>query len=206
MKWDEEPRTIVNQPLDTITGPVTIPAIQAVITGVLVGLFIGVLLLWLKASFWFPAWVLSTIGGILLSWLAYRGRWQYVIETVMGVDINHDGVIGVPMKHTMRVELVEDNGRHVEIIDLPVADKLPVLARGLLAGEPFSGRRWSVDVDTFTQPEFKQVQDAFLKRNLARWNSARDHRQGVSLTREGAAVCKKLADPTALPHWNEPTP
>jgi hypothetical protein len=151
------------------------------------------------------------VGGFLYSWLSYRNRWQYVIERIMMVDLDQDGYIGMPPvqqqiqepPRTIRVELVQRDGHQVDYIDLPYPDKQPLLAQGLLAGEPFSMRKWAVETNLFSQNEFHIVQDEFIRRKLAIWKND-DHRQGAELTLAGKAVCRGVINKDRpLPHSPE---
>ncbi len=183
-----------------ITAPVTIPLLQSVITGILAGIAAGVLVGVLRVGFsaWaagFSTWALVTLGA----WLSFRGRWQVVIERALGVDLNHDGVIGEPElppqpePQSLRVELLQEGGRRGDWIDLPFPDKLPALAAGLLEGRQFTQTVWTGGGRLYSRAEFEAVRGEMLRRGLARWKNPQAPAQGAELTPAGRAVLRKLA-------------
>ena len=94
----------------------------------------------------------------------------------------------------MRVILEEDQGRHIEFIDLPHADRLPVLAAGLLAGRSFNQAAWTGAGGLFSRAEFDQLRDVLIERGLAAWKNPNARAQGVELTAAGRAVMRRLAE------------
>lgn len=198
----EEIKTVTQKQTDgvnNVTGPVVIPLLQSVITGVLAGLVVMVILLWAKAPWWFPASILAMVGVMFISWQAYRNRWQMVIESFLGVDLNGDGYIGAPQAAPLaldpspiRVELVQDAGQHTSLIDLPASpEQLQALVTGILRGKSFTLNAW---LGTFTRPEFETLRDVLIMRGLARWKNENVHHQGADLTPAGKAVFKRLAE------------
>lgn len=193
---------------DGVTGPVVVPLLQATVTGVLVSLCAVTLIHYLApGAALFPPFLLIWTGSTLLSWLTYRARWQYVIERVLGVDLDGDGHIGAPVYNPpppVRVVLEQEQGRTVDFIDLPYADRLPQLAAGLTEGRTFTAGTFN---HILHRTEFEVLRDELIRRNLARWKNERAHAQGAELTPAGKAVMRRLADqhtPTpTLPAYDE---
>jgi hypothetical protein len=201
---NESRQTIVNQPLDSVVGPVLTPLLQAIITGFLFGLVVGLTALFLHWDIWFPAWILSWVGSTLIAWIKWRGRWQWIIERVLGVDLDGDGQIGVPAPAPLRVEISENSGHNMKFIDLPYADRMKQLADGLLNNEPFSLRHWQQERKLFTQGEFANLQDVFIRAGLAKWKNPEAKQQGIAITHYGWATCNQIVHgerPPALPSW-----
>lgn len=188
-----------------IVGPVTIPLLQSIITGFLAGLCALALVLAAGA----PVNALAAGGVVFVlvtfgSWMVYRGRWQWVIEQYLGVDLNHDGFIGEPEPgrvEPVRVEIVQDGGRQVDFLNLPCPEKIPLLAAGLLQGRAFAQSVWTGQGALFTRNEFETIRAELLKRGLVRWRKEGAPGQGVDLTPAGRAVFKRLAEssPALLP-------
>lgn len=140
-------------------------------------------------------------AGLLLAFVYAFKRLFYFVEIALGVDLNGDGFQGEPEPepeprsvHEMRVILEEDQGRHIEFIDLPHADRLPVLAAGLLAGRSFNQAAWTGAGGLFSRAEFDQLRDVLIERGLAAWKNPNSRAQGVELTAAWRAVMRRLAE------------
>lgn len=193
---------------DGVTGPVIVPLFQAGVTGILIALCAVSLVHYLApGTALFPPFLLVWTGSTLVSWLAYRARWQYVIERVLGVDLNNDGYIGAPSiqvapyaeppvitPQVMRVIL--DQEHVTDFIDLPYPEKIPQLASGLLEGRTFKAETFN---HLFHRSEFERVRDEMIRRGLATWKNERAHAQGVELTAAGRAVMRKVAEDRHTP-------
>lgn len=95
---------------------------------------------------------------------------------------------------TVRVELSENRGARLNLIDLPAsAEQLAALARGLLDGLPFSEAQWSGGGGLFTRSEFAALRGELIRRGLARWNSPGTPARGAALTPAGRAVMRQFA-------------
>lgn len=176
---------------------VGIPLLQSLVTGALCGMSITALCWALE---WPNPGKLGLVGSLLITtgmWAASLSSWMRRIERILGVDLNGDGYIGqVPMAappESLRIEVIHDQGRSAQFIDLPSPDKLPLLAAGLLAGRQFSQSVWTGQSGIFSRSEFEELRAELLKRNLARWKNADSPSQGVELTPPGRAVFRRLA-------------
>lgn len=99
---------------------------------------------------------------------------------------------------TVRIELIQEAGRHVQIVDLPIDnDRLCILADGLAAGGSMSEAIWTGAGQPFTRAEFRQLRDEFIKRGWAAWRRPDSPAQGVILTKAGMAVMRHLSGQAA---------
>lgn len=191
-----------NQPArELLTEGVIIPLLQALTTGAFSGLAGLALSFWLALPFWqmgFTGFALAALA----SWLSYRGRWQGMIEHLFGMDLNGDGAIGEPPviieparePEKIRVEVVSEEGRRGDFIDLPYPDKLPLLASGLLQeGRQFTQSVWTGGGALFSRSEFENLRGELIRRGLARWKNENAPAQGAVLTAAGRAVFRRLA-------------
>jgi cell division protein FtsW (lipid II flippase) len=170
-----------------------VPILQALATGVLFLLtslsICGVAGL--------PLWW-ALIGGSLvafLAWLSFRTYWTRLAERVLipadTVTIDDVGPGPVP---TMRIELIQDEGRQGDFIDLPASqDQLAELASGLTNNESFSQARWCGAGKPFTRSQFEQLRGELLRRGLISWLNPHARQQGYSLTIVGRHVVTRLA-------------
>lgn len=154
---------------------------------------------------WYAAPAVSLTVFTIVFWSSSE-RGQQLIETLIGQDLNNDGVIGDPPKQTplppVRIMLESDRGRHTEYIDLPHPEKLPALAAGLLTGREFAQTTWTGSGQLLSRGEFDAIRDAMLKRGLAAWKNPEAHSKGCVLTAPGRAVCRRLA--SLPPHPTQP--
>ncbi len=217
MNWnydnpDPHPPAIVKHEINHLEGGVLVPGLQALLTGFVCGLAA------LAVTAWFGLpWL--AIGGTVFAvtmagaWLSYRGRWQWLLERILGADLNGDGTIGQPLPlpapkpENIRIELVQNAGHEVEYIDLPFPEKLPLLASGLLEGKrQFSLTAWTGDGQLFSRAEFETLRTELLKRKLAEWKNPEAPAQGIKLTPAGRAIFRRLAgrhDSPTLPGYGQ---
>lgn len=198
----EAPKITATYQANGLEERVVVPALKGLIvavpTGLLVGLLIGAFDVEISAWWTMPIVMLATF---LATFLASSSRGQWLVERISGADLNGDGVIGQPLPllpepQTVRVEISEDQGRHVEFIDLPARpEQLKSLATGLQQGRTFALTAWS---NQFTRPEFEMLRDEMVRRGLARWKNDKHHQLGADLTPAGRAVFKRLTS-AALP-------
>jgi len=98
----------------------------------------------------------------------------------------------------VRVELSRDEGRHVQLIDLPATlDQLATLAGGLLSGATLSESQWTGAGAIFTRSQFAELRAALIGRGLAAWNNPSTPARGVALTRPGLAAMRHFASMAA---------
>jgi hypothetical protein len=170
--------------------------LQAAITGVLIGLLAGVLsaLLRLPVNAW-GVMLIFTLGAMLLSWLKYLARWQHVIEWVLGVDLDGDGYVGEPAQEPapppIRVEVIQDHGNQVDILDLPHPEKVPLLAAHITSGKSFA---MDATAHIMSRDQFVDIRDELIGRGFAYWRVPGSDKQGVELTAAGRAIFRRVHD------------
>lgn len=204
----------VRYPSNTVVDGVLVPGAQAFVTAFPVGILGGVLTPTLHvAANGFVVALVVFLSAFILAWLAYRGYWTGLIETVLTADLNQDGFIGPPAPYIppepkkLRIEIMKDGGSVGDFIDLPSRDKLPALADGLINNNlHFAVSSWVGRGQLFSRGEFEALRAELVKRGLAEWKNEAVPNQGVELTRTGRIVFKHLADeyartPTRL--WGE---
>lgn len=180
----------------------------AMITGVFLGLALGVVLAVFKYTHpvraGFAAWAVVQA----CAWLALLARWGRLIdalELALGIDVNHDGRIAgqEPEQHLVRVEVDErgDAGQRItSIAELPFSPaQLAQLGSGLLGGASFSEASWSGQGQPFTRSQFRQLRDTFLNRGWAQWARDGSPSQGVRLSHAGMAVARYFSSMTTTP-------
>lgn len=204
------PPPVVTNHTDNLLNGVVVPGLQALITAILSGIVAGAVAAWLHLPYWGIGFTAAAVAA-LASWLSYRARWAYVLESLLGVDLNRDGFIGAApqqpvqaLPESVRVELIQDEGRRGDFIDLPYPEKLPQLAAGLTAGRSFNQTAWVGSHGIFSRSEFDEVRDTMIERGLAAWKNPEAKAQGVTLTAAGRAVMKRLSNrPPTLPGGRE---
>ena len=193
---------------DSLRDGVIVPILQALATGILSGLALaGVLWLAGVESAW--RWSLALIPVVwLVMWLASLSHWRASLERLLNRDLNNDGVIGEQQPpviisepaREVRVTLEREEGRHVDIIDLPAKEEqLRQLADGLLSGRQFALSAWSGTGAPFSRSEFERLRDEMIRRGLARWRNERAQAQGLEVTAPGRAVLRRFASDASKP-------
>ena len=174
------------------------PALQCLLTGLLSALAAGTLAALLGGNGWKWAAGVGSLA-LLAAWLSYRGDWNSRLERLLGLDLNRDGVIGAPepepAAQPVRIELIGDEGRKGDFIDLPASpEKLKALASGIINHQrQFALSFWVGSGQLFSRGEFEGLRAAMLARGLAKWKREGAVNQGVELTPQGRAVLRYLA-------------
>jgi hypothetical protein len=187
--------------LHTITAGVTLPFLQAGVTGLvcgLVGLGLG---LWFRWRSWPVVSLGCGLVGLSVTWYSLQRHWLSLtgLERLAGVDLNGDGRIGdfppQSEKHEVRVYVSEVNPEgHVsgneKIYNFPCNSyQLRELAAGLVESNfPFTERTWSGTARPFSINQFREVRSEFIRRGLVSLASSKDTRQGYILTVAGRHV------------------
>jgi len=171
-----------------------IPLGRALIGGVLVAvglLTIAILAGWVKPWVWFFAgWAFAA----LFEWFRHTGKTTKTLERWLGVDIDQDGRIGdetviIEPAPVTRIEIVGDNGRWGEIIDLPLPPELTVeTAKLLTSGADFSHASLSGPNKILSRSQWEAFRDELIRKGYARWVNPYAHNQGAILTRKGEAA------------------
>ena len=188
-----------------------IPGLQAFLTGVFLGVVAGVLSVSLEWGHPWRAGFLIWAGVQAVTWLCLLVRWANIVvmlETVLNVDLNQDGLIGEDIIEAeevqpVRIEVIQDEGRHVQFANLPIPEKkLTALAVGLSQGAGLSEGQWTGKGAVFSRSEFRTLRDLFVTRGWLQWVNTEAHSQGLQLTHPGKAVmryyCSRSGSPPTL--------
>lgn len=179
-----------------------IPLLQALTTG---GLSAVAAYAVTAVAGWDRAIALAVFALVaFFAWLNYKHRWEYLLAALDGVEMADSAWPGsqpearepVPALETIRVELIQENGRRGDFIDLPVDNFQAHEVAHILSrpGASFSYATLAGPGKPLSRTEFEVLSRIFLTRGLAVWNNPRAHNQGMSLTAAGRAVLRKIAD------------
>lgn len=183
----------------SIKSAVLIPLAQATVHGALVSLLTWAGCVW---QGWPDALALfAGVGVALITFSLGLGDWRRAagyahlpaleFESEAERRVFEHEVQQAP--NLIRVELSQNGGKQVELIDLPAThEKLTALARGLLDGAPLSEAMWTGSGRTFSRSEFSALRAELIRRGLARWNSPGYPARGAALSPAGRAVCKRI--------------
>jgi hypothetical protein len=180
---------------------VALPGLQALITALAVGaLGLSIALLLQYPKPWRVAFLCFALA-LLLSWLAYTGRWSaaaYYIEPGQVIET-------LPEQEPVTVLLASNDLHEGQYLDLPInREQLYRLASGLAEGMTLSESAWTGSGKPFTRGEFSTLRAEFIRRGLATWNNPTCPARGVSLTRPGQAMVRHLCDlPTLGAGWHD---
>jgi hypothetical protein len=184
----------------TVTTGVLIPAAQALLTGVWLGISAGVIAYFLGTD----GWRVGFISFVLCStfcWLYLMRRWMslvWQIEQWLQTDLTGDEIVGEPVieqtiKH--QIEAIVKEGNKTSIIDLPGdPGKLSLLARGLIIKELVLTEDVWVNKGPFTLSEFRKLRNVMEKRKLIRLKNPKSHRPGFILTDKGREVLLSIIE------------
>jgi len=212
--YDDQPeyqtRTAAAYKADGMTDGVIVPVLKSLFLGFTTGVLVGLLAWAFNATF--SPWLAFAVAWFVVmpfSFWRYSERAMWMIERIAGADLNGDSFVGQPTQQQapaltapIRVEVSRDEGRAVDFIDLPVKpEKLPQLARGLLAGRSFNQTAWTGSAGIFSRSEFDALRDTMIQRGLLAWRNPESKAQGCDLTAAGRAVMRRLANlsPTLPP-------
>jgi hypothetical protein len=166
-----------------------IPLAQAFAAGLLAGLIVA------GAGLWFdwpnPWFIAGSVSGCVSFW------WFISSIHLWRVDkYNVPYFAPEPMQEvTPQITPITIHmDKQISMVDLPASpEQLKDLSTGLLAGMSFSEASWSGEGRIFSRDEFRKLRDVWLQKGWCAWANPKSKNQGISLTRQGAAVCRTLA-------------
>lgn len=189
-----------------ITDGVVVPVLKSLFIGFTTGVLAGLLahvLRWPPGVSPWIVWLITTFAVTSWAFWRYSERGQWLIERITGADLNGDSFIGQPQApmlpapaEPMRVIVSQDQGRSVDYIDLPPgidAEKMRLLARGVLGGRQFALSVWAGPHQVFSRSEFEALRSVLIERGLATWRNPGSPNQGITLTGPGRAVFRRFA-------------
>jgi hypothetical protein len=172
-----------------------LPLAQAIGTSLFLGGIMAGVAAWQR---WENVGYISLITGAaagMFWWVSSLELWRREVYRDPVQLIDQPRVIQ-PSK--VRIELVRDEGRSLDFIDLPIdQDRLIPLARGVLAGEKTLSETGTSGI--LTRSEFTALRAELIRRGLAAWNNPHTPARGVSLTRGGQAAFRSFAMMTGSP-------
>ena len=189
----------------TIEGDVRVPLAQASITAVAVAVPVALLTASGHGSAWIP---ISAFGVTLTaSWLWLLADHRSLLRTVERItqrDLDGDGRIAEqPVVKRVSFNAVEQTaaGHYLRSrrIDIPRGDEKAIaeMARGVVAGKPFTQREWA---HIYNRDEFNELRDTLIKLGYAAWRDSNDRKLGVDLIATGRYLFRALAEqPTPPP-------
>lgn len=178
----------------TIEAGVIIPALQGVVTGVLVGPGAGFAAGALGAANpWFVAGVVG-FGASAVVYLAMLQRWHNITWSLdMWRPDSSGPQVLTNQVDRIQIDVRQDN-RSTQILHLGLsAEKLASVARLVLGGRSFSEREF---LGLLSQSEFRALRDELIKRGMLAWRNGESPQQGADFTVFGRQVMRRLA---ALP-------
>jgi len=189
--------------IPSVGADVSVPFLQAVGTGVFVGVFSGSLAIWQGFSWQIPV-LLATISAALMWFSAVADTRSLLrkVETFVNRDLDRDGHIG---EHITSINIrVEQDGRGPQDLFLRFEgvrpEQLHELFQAALRGDSLSESRWTGGGKLFSKPKFCDVRDGLLDADLLRWQNEDAHAQGLTLTKSGKAVLTRWCDEFARTH------
>lgn len=215
--WDEQPyepprvsRVSAAYQADGLTEQVIVPALKAGILGLSLGILAGLLvwqLRWPTGLHPLMAMGLTWFIVLPISFFGFSQRGMWLIERISGVDLNNDGYRGQPALQQLplpqetkiiRVQIEQDQGRHVDYLDLPegvTEETFATFARSVLNGRDLSEGVWGGPGGLWAMPTYRKLRDALVQRRVLRWNNEAAHSLGLTITPAGKAVLRAFAQP-----------
>ena len=181
--------------LTTIRAAVLIPALQAGITGLIIGLLGGSLAMLAGASFWKWA-LLSGAASGLLAWWAALASWRDAVYQAKN-EPGKKQVENVVRLEVLALDTPQPWGSWLNLAIDPEAarEALAMLAYGKdLSMGALTGRG-----NPLSRTEFVILRDALIDSGLAYWQNTRSHSQGCALSVGGRAVLRRYTDRLPAP-------
>ena len=176
--------------LTTITAAVIVPALQAGITGVIIGILGGTVAMLTGASFWTWALLTGAASG-LLAWWAAIASWREAVYQAFQEPPD------VQQVETVRLEIMDlDNANQNwgAWLNLAIDADAAKLALTMLAdGKDLSMGALTGRGNPLSRTEFVILRDALIDAGLAYWQNPRAHAQGCALSVGGRAVLKRYS-------------
>jgi len=180
----------------TLEGDVVVPLLQSLVTGA-----IGALLGYAVAD----RPLIGFAVGFALAWLILLVQSRsllWTLEETWNRDLTRDGHSGEPepqpVRHTVRIEMTENDGRTLYNTDLPgPPEAITALAQGVLVGESLAEERWSGAGKPFSLNEYRACRAELLREGYIIWRNPKSPNQGVRLTGRGRLMFRKYLEKVA---------
>jgi hypothetical protein len=181
------------------------PVLQALIIStawaLITGLLVSLLIYWRSWPWWLIPLATIAVGTTIFALNVtgnIRERQQLLWKREEAEKRDPDHATQKPQQETLQIELLtrhpDKRIKQIQRIDFDVdPDRIIALAKGLLAGRPFSEAEWTGRGRLFSKSEFRALRTQLLDRNLLAWRNSAAPAQGVELTHEGRTLFEQLA-------------
>jgi hypothetical protein len=172
------------------------------VSGFLVGTLLTLILTWLSfPAAWWQVWIAATRVTTTCVWRLLRGehrRLMWSVETVLGADLDGDGVKGDPAKRLLEVEL--HAGRSTVFVGSDFLemddDQLLAFAVGVAGGQGLAEGTWAKNRRAFPRGinEYRLFRGRLQDAGLIRPVNPDALNLGYEVSPSGRAVFGRLAE------------
>lgn len=161
---------------------VAVPLGQAVVTSVILGSSLSAGLWYFAQIPLWPTWAVAVIGALAAAWLwrmGAAGSTLWVVERVLGTDLNRDGEVGQPEAHFVTIRA---NGSQSPPEDpaMRLRGEFVTFVRGCVASRDTSLRRW--EEAGMSRQKYQEFRDRLIGAGFAEWRDPSQPRRGWVIT------------------------
>jgi len=170
---------------------VAVPLGQSVVTGFVLGSAATVVAWYVWDLPVWPAWgvvVAVAVGGAWLWRMGAAGATLYVVERVLGADLDGDGEIGAPEAHI--VTLRANGAGAPEDPEVRLRGEFVTFVRGCAAAGDTSLRRW--EEAGMGRQRYEEFRDRLMGGGFARWKDPENRRQGWEITAPADVIIEHI--------------
>ena len=169
----EKPASAYPRPA-SIQADVVTPMLQALITGALIAALAVFVIGQLVPQFdeVFESWVgmaLAIAAGVWCLFLADIRRILYRIENSIGLDLDHDGMVGKPVERLVFVNAPKGKDEQATMVRQAEQSEFQAFLK-LLPIQGTSGEAWFKDIG---RQKYYEYRDFLIDHGLARWKSVK---------------------------------
>ena len=184
---------------------VSVPVEQSLWTGAIVfGTMFVIIYLLFDAGIYTSARIAGVLAcvAVLAHWVVGQKLWRVDAKPDKPVVTTTTDNKPIKMVH-VRHDHVNDNGHYsTSNYELPEGNwpnSLNVLAKGVLAGRPFTETEWAGPNKPFSIPDFRELRKRGINpkdpnRKLFVYKNSNAPQQGIDLTKKGRELFEELAD------------
>ncbi len=185
-----------------------VPLIKAMISGTLTGSLIFSVFLFIPffAQHLIKIALLSVISCIAAYWFYFAQNELYLLEAVLGIDINQDGFIGEPgaeaglepgpgteLEQPTHIEVISNGGQQSSFLNLPVPyAKLRKVAAICKASNSYTIRSLTGKNKPLSSAEYEDLKQELLKRGLLEFRNIDNPNLGIIFTAPGVDLLDKI--------------
>jgi len=177
----------------TVEGDFAVVALQALGCGVAVCILaVGATLQW-DLPWWTPIMALG--GGFSVAWfilLISQRKHLWIIETIIGQDIDGDGAVGEPKSKTINIEVIDPENRQIAYDVLPADEEmLRDIAIAVFKKQCAFSRRELAQATSLSENDIITLQTEMRRHGYARYKGGKPN-AGTELTRKGEILLRHL--------------